>query len=700
MSDRTVKLTISHLRDKDPHISIEKRILALTALSNLTKHFINNPDFDSLVNSVMLTLSGQFSTANIFIAIWDPTSNFENVLFFCLGKTRNNQGLKNLIKSTYLQDYFAQIGDPAYVEETISDDMPDKQLVELQKSEIRLIAPIKHNDILIGIIGLGDKLGNKQFQEEDLKLFADFVYTINPIIENSFLFLELQHSEENYRALVDNISDGVLTVDLNEKILFINAAVTRILGYSKEELLGTDLRDIAIEEHRKKIESETRLRLNKEYSRYEISLVTKDGHICEVSVSAGPLIDNNGEVYGSIGIFADISQTKKAEREKRELQEKLFRAQRMESLGILAGGVAHDLNNILGPLVAYPELIRMKLDENDPIRKDILKIEKSALRASEVVQDLLTLARRGRYDMSPVDLNSLLESFLESPAFLESRFNHTGITIKKDLDVNLSKAQGSESHLYKVFMNLILNAMESMPDGGEITIKTEIAYLEKLKSGFDNIEPGKYIIISIRDTGSGISKKDLNHIFEPFYSKKEMGMSGSGLGLAIVYGIVKDHNGYIDVQSQIGLGSEFIVYLPLIESLKSEDQKVILDIHGSEKILVVDDIRDQRELASTILTCLGYEVATVPEGHSAVEYLKNNEADVVILDMIMEDGFDGLDTYKEILKLRPNQKAIIASGYAETDRVKEAEKLGVGKFIRKPYTMQQMGKAIREEISK
>lgn len=509
----------------------------------------------------------------------------------------------------------------------------------------------------------------------------------------------LRQSEEKYRSLVENISDGVLTTDLDERILFANRASCKIFGYLLDELIGMNFREIIFKDGLDKVNRENQKRRNKEDSQYELTIVRKDGKQRRVFVSATPLLNNDGVVLGTIAVFTDISELKEVEKEKQELREKLARSQRMESLGILAGGVAHDLNNILGPLVAYPELIKMNLSPDSPIRDKISKIENSAQRASEVVQDLLTMARRGRYDMVPVDLNEAVESYLQSPDFFNLKLKFPTVNVKTNMNKSIPKVHGSTPHLSKVIMNLILNAFDAMPHGGQLTIRTECKYVEKLIGGYDNIDRGKYIVLTTSDTGVGISEKDYKRLFEPFYTKKEMGKSGSGLGLAIVYGVIKDHNGYIDVKSKIGHGSDFIIYLPVVEICSDEDEKVVVDIRGCEKVLVVDDLEEQRELAASVLSSLGYDVKAVAGGREAVEYLKNNYADIVVLDMIMEDGFDGLDTYKEIIKLHPEQKAIIVSGFSETSRVKEAEKLGVGKYIRKPYTMQILGKGIREVLA-
>ena len=401
------------------------------------------------------------------------------------------------------------------------------------------------------------------------------------------------------------------------------------------------------------------------------------------------------------GHIAMAIERKKAEEQRKILQEQLTRAERMESLGVLAGGVAHDLNNILGPLVAYPEIIKMKLPPDSQVHGEITKIEKSAERAAEVVQDLLTMARRGRYEMVPLCVKEVLNSYLQSTDFanLEARYPNT--IMRVHMDNSLPKILGSQAHLYKVIMNLVMNACEAMPEGGNLNIHAERRHIEKLTSGFANIEEGDYIILTFSDTGSGIKKDDLKHLFEPFYSKKKMGTSGSGLGLAIVYGVIQDHSGYIDVRSEVGKGTEFILYLPVADAAECliENKQEAIDIRGTEKVLVVDDLEDQRELAISVLSNLGYAVEAVGSGTEAVEYLKHHDVDIVILDMIMEEDFDGLDTYEEIIKFKPGQKAIIASGFSETERVKKAEQLGVGKYLRKPYTMQILGRTIREVLS-
>jgi CheY-like chemotaxis protein len=253
-------------------------------------------------------------------------------------------------------------------------------------------------------------------------------------------------------------------------------------------------------------------------------------------------------------------------------------------------------------------------------------------------------------------------------------------------------------------INLVSNAAEAMPNGGQLIVATSNQYLDRPVKGYDNVEEGDYVVLSVSDTGEGITTADLKRIFEPFYTKKVMGRrSGTGLGLAVVWGTVKDHNGYINVQSEEGKGTTFTLYFPVTrEEIYEEKISVPVSEYtgNGESILVVDDVKDQRELASHMLGKLNYNVATVSSGEEAMEYVKQNKVDLIVLDMIMDPGIDGLDTYKRILEINPKQKAIIVSGYSETERVKRAQVLGAGAYIRKPYLSERLGLAIKKELDR
>lgn len=399
----------------------------------------------------------------------------------------------------------------------------------------------------------------------------------------------------------------------------------------------------------------------------------------------------------------EISERQKAESERQRLAIQLQRAEKMEAIGTLARGVAHDLNNILSGIVSYPELLLLDLPPDSPLVKPILTIKESGQKAANIVQDLLTLARRGVAGTEVLNINRIVLDYLKSPEYETLKSVHTAIQVETELETDLLNVVGSPIHLSKTVMNLITNAAESMPAGGRILIRTRNQYIDRPISGYDDVKEGDYAVLSVSDDGIGISPDSLPRIFEPFYTKKVMGRSGTGLGLAVVWGAVKDHKGYIDIQSLEGRGTTLTLYFPVTREdlAKDEIRSSIEEIMGlSESILVVDDVRDQREIASRIFKKLGYRVATVSSGEEAIAYMQEHSADLLVLDMIMPPNMDGLETYERILELHPGQKAIIASGFSETKLVREAQRLGAGEYIKKPYTLEKIGLAVKKELGK
>jgi signal transduction histidine kinase/CheY-like chemotaxis protein len=381
--------------------------------------------------------------------------------------------------------------------------------------------------------------------------------------------------------------------------------------------------------------------------------------------------------------------------------QQLVQAKKMEAVGTLAGGVAHDLNNVLAGIVTYPDLLLTKMPEDSPFRKYILTIKKTGERAGAIVQDLLTLARRGVAIREMVNLNQTIAECMDSPEMGKIKFYHSGVQMETSLEPNLLNISGSPIHLSKTFMNLISNAAESIPRGGKIFISTQNQYINQPIKGYDKVEKGDYVILSISDNGIGMSAEEVERIFDPFYTKKEMGKSGTGLGMTVVWSTVQDHNGYITVESTEGIGTTIALYFPVTREEPIEDRSLesISDYKGNgESILVVDDGAEQRDVASLMLTELGYSVDAVSSGEEAVDYVSQNPVDLLVLDMIMDPGIDGLETYKRIIKLYAGQKAIIVSGFSETERVKEALRLGVGAYIKKPYRMEEIGQAIKKEL--
>ena len=533
------------------------------------------------------------------------------------------------------------------------------------------------------------------FEAGDVNLF-NIISGIAAISLYSTLNYErLKDSESKYRALAESIDDGIAIVQEGVHV-YVNPRYLTLTGYSNDKLKKMRFVDLLSpsDEYTSADVIPSLMDLTTGSQTFEAELRHREGKKPTVEINAAAITYSARPAF--IISVRDLS-------ERKALEKKLMHAQKLEAMGTLAGGVAHDLNNILGGLVSYPELLLLQLPGDSPLRKSILTIQKSGEKAAAVVQDLLTLARRNVVVTEVVDPNDIISEYLESPEHKKLLSYHPGVHLETLLAKGTLNILGSATHLSKTVMNLISNAAEAMPSGGTISISTENRYIDRLIIGYDSVKEGDYVVLTIADTGTGISPDDIEKIFEPFYTKKKMGRSGTGLGMTVVRGTVKDHNGYADVQSTEGKGTVFTLYFPVTRKKLPEDESSLsIDAYrgNGESILIVDDVEEQRKTASGMLKELGYSVVSVPSGEEAVEYLRTNKVDLLVLDMIMDPGMDGLNTYKKILEMHPGQKAIVASGFSETGRVKKIQRVGAGTYIKKPFLLEKLGLAVMEELEK
>ncbi len=513
---------------------------------------------------------------------------------------------------------------------------------------------------------------------------------------------KLKESEERYRLLTENSLANIIMVQ-NGVVIYANRATLTTLGYTAEELYGTDILDLVHLDDRALV-SQKMLDRTEEDQRpdyYEFRYVTRQGRTRWLEMLTAPSLYKGKTV--TLGHAIDVTDKKIAKEEQRLLQDKLQHAQKLEALGTIVGTVAHDLNNILAGVVGYPDLMLLQVPADSPLRKYITAIQQSGQKAAAVVQDLLTMVRRGVVVKEVVNLNSIVSNYLKSPEFEKLKTLHANVSFRTDLDADLLNTSGSRIHLLKTLMNLVSNSAEASPEGGLTRISTRNRYVDLSLPGYDgNIEEGEYVVLSVSDTGVGIERQDLSRIFEPFYTRKVMGRSGTGLGMAVVWSTVKDHHGHIRVDTEKGRGTTFDLYFPATRDNlpRSIDSVPLETFKGTETILVVDDVREQRELAREMLSGLGYRVKMAASGEEAVESVRASAPDLLVLDMIMDPGIDGLDTYRKIIELRPGQKAIIASGFSETDRVRQTQELGARTCILKPYTLDKLAAAVREELDR
>lgn len=526
----------------------------------------------------------------------------------------------------------------------------------------------------------------------------------------------LKESHKRLEDIIDFLPDATLAIDRDGRVITWNRAIEVLTGIKKHDMIGRCDYEYAIPfyGHRRPILVDLALHPDQKIEKY-YTVIQRKGDLVSgesfvpnvppgdvhISGTATVFRDDQGKIVAAIECIRDNTQ-------RRKLEERLKQAEKMETLGTLAGGVAHDLNNVLGVMVGYSELLQDMMPEGSPQKKYAAHIFNSSVKGAAIIQDLLTLARRGIHVFETVNLNEVIFDYLKSPVFEKLQSFHPEVKILTDLEEGLLNMKGSSVHLGKMMMNLVSNAAESISGRGEVMIRTENRYLDKPIQGQEDMKEGDYIVLTVTDSGSGIPAHETEKIFEPFYSRKVLGRSGTGLGLTIVWGTVRDHDGYIDVQSEEGIGSRFTLYFPATgEKPVSVEDTVspVLYMGNGESILIVDDVREQRELAQrelamNMLEKLGYKVEAVAGGEAAIEYLRYKKADLVVLDMILGSGIDGMETYRRILEIAPGQKAVIVSGFSENDRVRAAQKMGAGTFVRKPYIMEKIGLAVRQELDR
>jgi len=515
-----------------------------------------------------------------------------------------------------------------------------------------------------GIIAVGQDITKRKYAEEALRI-----------------------SEEKFsKAFRASPSPITISTFSEGRLIEINQSFLEITGFLRGEVIGQTFLELNIwpasETYKKLIET---LGKKQSVSNMELNFRMKSGEL-RTGLFSAEVIDLDNEKC-VLMMANDITERKR-------LQEELARAQRLETAGRVAGQIAHDFNNLLNPLAAYPSLIKDELGSNDKeVIEMVDEMELAAKKIAEINQQLLTLGRRGHYAMKLIDLNELLKEVVSSQSLPEK------LKVREELAQNLFKINGGGAQLTRIFLNLTNNANEAMNGVGTLTLRTENVYLDELLKGYKTIKRGEYIKLDIIDTGEGIDPDIIDKIFDPFFTTKKMDkMRGSGLGLSVVHSVIEDHNGYITVNSIWGEGTTFSVYFPI-----ARQQEILMTAEkmngGEESILVVDDDPVQRKVARQLLTRLGYQVQTVSSGEIAVTFVENNPQDLLILDMVM-DGMDGTDTYKQILEFQSSQKAIILSGYAISERVKEALRLGAGSYVSKPITLDSLAAAVRNELDR
>ncbi len=494
---------------------------------------------------------------------------------------------------------------------------------------------------------------------------------------------ELSISEKWHKSIFDNATDGIIILDKSGVINNVNQRACEIHGFDRDALIGISIELLDSKANKETYDDRISRILQGETLTYETEHYKKDGTkvLLEVSSKA---IDIGGETYIH-SFYRDIT-------EKKKIQEQLMHSQKMESVGSLAGGIAHNFNNILTAILGYAELLLEYDKLDDTSKQRVRNIESSARKAGVMVSKLLSFARRESHEVLPLNFHDVISDSVKLfEGVLDKR-----IGLKISLDDRVPIIEGDPNQLEQVIMNLMVNARDAMPEGGLITIKTNFIDVERTKSNLPSyIEPGRYIALTVTDTGSGIPREIIDRIFDPFFTTKEKG-KGTGLGLATVYGIVKDHKGYISVQSEVGKGTAFDIYLPFTgNQVHAVKKPEIVSIEGTENILLVDDDREVLNLLKDVLETHGYRVLPVNNSLSAIDIFKNQSAniDLVITDAVMP-LMEGNELIRILRDIKPDTKIIVVSGYSDETFNKE----DIQAFIRKPFERIELLATVRRVL--
>ena len=531
--------------------------------------------------------------------------------------------------------------------------------------------------------------------------------------QNQRLQKELRESESRFRNVLDNAADVIFQMDARTGAFqYVSPSCRKVLGLSPTEMqeLGmAGMLDLVSAEDREALMA---LRDGKLFCP-EFRFRSSSHGLRWLSVRASAVCDEAGRTICIVGSARDVTDVRRMKEQEREYRLALGRAERMESLAVLAGGVAHDLNNILMPILTLPKVIRDDLAAARPevpasLAEDLDVIARSGQRAATVARDLLSLSRCQFVERAPLSVNEIVKSVLSSGTVRELARQSPDVCVEPELSGDDPVVEGSETHLFQALLNLVVNAFEAMPKGGRLCVRTEKRLFEDSVPGYEPIEAGEYVGITVSDTGHGIPATARDRVFEPFHSRKRgSARSGSGLGLAVVYGVVKGHGGYVDLESAVGEGTSFRLFFPMSHETQATAEEAGETVGGSERILLVDDEEIPRQVVARVLRQLGYEVTIARDGHEALGILRQSydgkgdaPYSLVVLDMVMEDGFDGLDTFCALTELCPSLRCMLVSGFSDGARVRQAQKLGAGTFLQKPFSPGELARKVRAEIDR
>ena len=634
---------------------------------------------------------GQLMNArNFYISLYDPQSQLLSFPYF-VDEEDPTPAPKPLGRG--LTEYVLRSGEPLLATPAVFEELVRRGEVELigAPSLDWLGVPLKSGTTCIGALVVQSYNENARFGERDREILKFVSQQLATTIEHKRYEEALRRSEARSRSLILSAAFGICRCTLDGRFLDVNPALIAMLGHgSVEDLLKLDARREVF------VNPQELDRLAEDYRRtgslngVEVQWKRKDGSVIIVRLSGCAAIsaDEPEEVLELIA--EDIT-------DRRQLEEQLRQAQKMDAVGRLAGGVAHDFNNLLMVINGYTEVLLEQLEKGSAMHHKVQSIQQAADRAATLTRQLLAFSRKQLLELKVVDVNTVIGDMerLLRPLIGEN------IELVTRLSTQTGHTRADAGQLEQVIMNLVVNAKDAMPEGGKLTVQSSDVTVRHSFSEHRFIQPGRYAVISVADTGHGMDKETQSRIFEPFFTTKEKG-KGTGLGLSTVYGIVKQSNGYVFAQSEPGAGTTFYVYLPRVEDSAEElspAQSQPNEVGGCETVLLVEDEESVRELVRVTLTSRGYNVIEAENGESGLRVAEafNEDIDILITDVMMP-GIGGRELAKKLLLLRPGISVLYLSGYTE-DAVVTPGALGPGTgFLQKPFTLQNLAKKVREVL--
>ncbi len=508
---------------------------------------------------------------------------------------------------------------------------------------------------------------------------------------------DLRDSETRFRTVVQWLAEGIIITDDQDMVTYVNKKMADMCGSEVDEVIGRPTTIMGPEHVRVMLREKTNDRLRGISETYETQLMRKTGEVFWVEISAGPYPNSDGKISGSLSIVRDITERKRSEQEREKLEAQLRRSQKLETIGTLAGGVAHDFNNILTPILGYSEMAKFFIGKESPAREGIEQITIAAHRARDLVRQILTFSRQGEEERHPVDVKLVIK---EAVKLMRSSLPTT-IEIRFATDGEVQQVLCDPTQIHQVVMNLCTNAGHAMKEsGGTLEIKLSPFYVDAAFSCLHvNLSEGRYIRMTVSDTGCGMDRATTERIFEPFFTTKEAG-EGTGLGLSVVHGIVTAHGGGISVYSEPGEGTTFQVYLPCVERGSVSDEEYEAEIPtGTERILFVDDELPNTMIAKQLLSRLGYEITTRTSSLEALELFtaRHDQFDLLITDQTMPQ-MTGQELLNAVRFIRPELPIVLVTGFSETVTARNYREMGFNGYLMKPLVLRELGQTVRDAL--